>query len=518
MEIFLSFCTMEGTGRAHPGLMTIIERDKMKFFMAGLDTETNTFSPIPTGRQSFEQLLLAYGDATQRQLNCCSAQLATWKQMADARGWTAVESLCAVAEPGGVTSRAVYEEFRERIVADLKAAGTVDFVILALHGAMVADGYDDVEGDLLSHIRHVVGPDLPIGVELDLHAHLTPLMLDKATVIVTYKEYPHVDIEICAAQLFELVADTVAGKVRPRMAMFDCRMLGIFRTQDQPLRAFVERMKAMEGADGVLSVSFVHGFPWGDVADVGAKMLVIADGDQGKAATVAAALGDELWSQRAALTPVFRSIDEALDRACAAAEGPIVLADVSDNAGGGAPGDSTFILQRILERGIDNVISALYWDPVAVRFCQEAGEGARLKLRIGGKVGAASGQPLDLDVTVRRIASGITQRFGLVPISIGDAAWVSTGNVNLILNTHRTQVFHPEFMVALGLDPSQFKIIVVKSLNHFHAAFAPLAKDIIHVDAPGTLERDFATRSYTKAGRPLWPATDDPFAGTETHH
>ena len=488
----------------------------MKFFMAGLDTETNTSSPMPTGRKSFEQLMIAYGDATQRPLNCTSAQLATWKQMGDARGWTAVESLCAAAEPAGITSRAVYEEFRNRIIADLKAARTLDFVILALHGAMVADGYEDVEGDLLYHIRQIVGPDVPIAAELDLHAHLTPLMLDMATVIVTYKEYPHIDIEVCAAQLFELVADTAAGKVNPEMATFDCRMLGVFRTQESPMREFVGRMKAMEGANGILSVSFVHGFPWADVAEVGAKILVITDGDQRKAHAVAGQLGMEIWNKRAAITPVIQSIDGALDRACAAAEGPIVLADVSDNPGGGAPGDSTFILKRILERGIDNVVCALYWDPLAVRFCQEAGEGAQLTLRLGGKIGVASGQPLDLEVTVRRIASGLTQRFGLVPLDIGDAVWVSTGGVDLVLNTQRTQVFHPEFMVALGIDLSQSRLIVVKSSNHFYAAFASLAKDVIHVDAPGTLTRDFSKLTYSKTVRPLWPVTADPFA--EAHH
>lgn len=484
----------------------------MKFFMAGLDTETNTFSPIPTGRDSFEQGLIAHGDATRRPLNCCSAQLAVWRQFGEAREWTVVESLCAVAEPAGVTSRAVYEEFRSRIIEDLKIAGPVDFVILALHGAMVAEGYDDVEGDLLNQVRRVVGPDVPIGAELDLHGHLTDLMVQSATALVAYKEYPHVDIEVCAGQLFEIVADAAKGKTRPVMAMFDCRMLGSFRTQEQPLRNLVDRMKAMEGKEGILSTSFIHGFPWGDVADVGAKMLVVCDGDQQRANDLVTELGQEVWGNRVALATVPMSIDDALDHAEAAPHGPIVLADVSDNPGGGAPGDSTFILRRILDRGIQNVVSALYWDPVAVRFCQEAGEGAVLDLRIGGKIGACSGEPLDLRVTVRRIVSGITQRFGVLPLPIGDAVWVSAGSVNLIINTQRTQVFHPEFLVALGLDPASYRIIVVKSTNHFYAGFAPLAKEILFVDSPGVLSRDFASRPYTKITRPLWPIVEDPFA------
>jgi microcystin degradation protein MlrC len=483
----------------------------VKFFMAGLDTETNTFSPIPTGRQSFEEEMIAHGDATTQPLNCCSAQLAVWKDMALAREWSAVEGLCAVAAPGGITTRAVYESFRAEILNGLKAAGAVDFVLLALHGAMVAEGYDDVEGDLLSHVRAIVGPDVPIGAELDLHAHVSRTMTETATALVSYKEYPHVDIEICAAQLFELIAATAQGQVKPTMTTFDCRMLGSFRTQDQPLREFVDRIKAMEGVGGVLSVSFVHGFPWGDVADVGAKIIVVTDNDAQKAERLAAELGQEIWKMRTAMTADFLSIDAALDIAQACAEGPVVLADVSDNPGGGAAGDATFILRRILERGIENVVAALYWDPMAVRLCMEAGEGAVLDLRIGGKTGAASGDPLDLRVTVERIASGITQRFGAIPLGIGDAALVSIGSIRIVLNSHRTQVFHPEFLTALGVDPRTFDVIVVKSTNHFYAGFAPLAGKVVFVDGPGALERNFVKREYRKLGRPVWPKTDDPF-------
>jgi microcystin degradation protein MlrC len=482
----------------------------MKFFIAGLDTETNTFSPIPTGRESFEECLIAHGDATRRPLNACSTQLDVWRRSGESHGWTVVESLCAVAEPGGVTGRTVYESFRNEILNDLRAVSPVDFVILALHGAMVADGYDDVEGDLLEHVRAEVGLSVPIGVELDLHCHITDRMVRSATAIVTYKEYPHIDITERAAELFQIVTDAARGRTRPVMATFDCHMIGTFRTQEQPLRSFVDRMKALEGRDGILSVSFGHGFPWGDVADVGAKILVIGDGDGAKAQRLVESLGREVYAMRKALVPRFYSIDNALDRALAAPRGPVVLADTSDNAGGGAPGDATFILRRILERGIRDVASALHWDPVAVRFCREAGEGATLDLRIGGKSGRTSGSPVDLRVTVRRIASGLTQRFGSVSLPIGDAAWVHASGVDLILNTQRTQVFHPECMTGLGLDLGRYRVVVVKSTNHFYAGFAPVASEVLFVDAPGALQRRFEDIAYTKLTRRVWPRIDDP--------
>ena len=483
----------------------------MRLFIAGLDTETNTFSPMQTGHEAFSENQIAYGDATSKPLNCCSSQLFVWRKVAEEEGWNIVESLCAVAEPGGKTTRPVYESFRATILNDLKAAMPVDGVMLALHGACVADGYDDVEGDLLEHIRQIVGPDIPVAAELDLHCHLTDRIIENATIIATYKEYPHTDIEEVAAQLFALMVKTMAGKVRPVMALYDCRMITTFRVHQAPLRGLVDRMKAMEGHDGVLSVSFGHGFPWGDVEDVGAKMLVVTDNDKAKASQIAQGFGEEIFSVRDTLLGNYMTIDEALDYAQASSNGPVVLADVSDNAGGGAPGDSTFILRRIMERGIEDVASCLYWDPIAVRMCKEAGEGATLPLRIGGKIGEASGDPLDLVVTVRRVSSGVTQRFGIVPLSIGDAVWVSAGNVDIVINSVRTQVFHPECMSSLGLDPTKKKIIVVKSSNHFRAGFEPIASEIIYVAAPGALQPHFDKVPFTKLNKPYWPRVNNPF-------
>ncbi|WP_342242521.1 M81 family metallopeptidase [Ensifer sp. OTU672] len=484
----------------------------MKLFIAGLDTETNTFSPMQTGIEAFRENLIAYGDATGKPLNCCSSQMFVWRNAAQEKGWDVVESLCAVAEPGGRTTRAVYESFRATILDDLKAAMPVDAVMLALHGACVADGYDDVEGDLLAHVRQVVGPDVPVAAELDLHCHITERMLANATMIATYKEYPHTDIEEVAEQLFRLMERTLAGDVKPAMGMHDCRMINTFHPHRAPLRGIVDRMKAKEGQDGVLSVSFGHGFPWGDVEDVGAKMLVVTDNDPEKAVRVARSFAREIFEAREQMRGDYLGIDAALDRAVAATSGPIVLADVSDNAGGGAPGDSTFMLRRIIERGIEDVASCLYWDPIAVRMCREAGEGATLALRIGGKVGPASGDPLDLTVTVRRVASGITQRFGPTPLAIGDAVWVSAGSIDIVLNTVRTQTFHPECMTALGLDPAQKKIVVVKSSNHFRAGFEPIARDILYVSAPGALQPTFEDLAFTKLKRPYWPRVANPFA------
>jgi microcystin degradation protein MlrC len=484
----------------------------VKVFIAGLDTETNTFAPIPTGYASFADTFLAHGDATRRPPNYCSNQLLIWRTQSEARGWQVVESLCTYAEPGGRIVASAYERMRDEILSDLARAMPVDVVLIALHGATAADGYDDCEGDLLARVRAMVGQTAVVGAELDLHCHLTEAMIGNATLLVIYKEYPHTDIGDRAADLFALAADAAEGKTRPVMAMFDCRMIGSFRTTEQPARGFVDRMYALEGHDGILSVSLGHGFPWADVADVGVKTLVVADGDKSKAATLAQTLGEEFFAMREALAAKFLTVDAAIDTALAISGGPVVIADIADNPGGGAPGDSTFVLRRLLERGIQNVASGFYCDLMAVRFCQEAGVGARFPLRIGGKTSKQSGDPVDLLVTVRGMAEGVTQRFGPSPAPMGDAVWVSADGIDLVLITHRTQVFHPEGFAATGLDLSAKKIVVVKSTQHFHAGFAPLAKAILYASAQGALGADFANIAYTKITRPWWPRVADPFA------
>jgi microcystin degradation protein MlrC len=337
-------------------------------------------------------------------------------------------------------------------------------------------------------------------------------MVGSATALVAYKEYPHIDIPNRAEDLFRIIADAGEGRTKPVMAAASCRMVGTYRTTEQPLRGFVDRMIALEGRDGIISVSLGHGFPWGDVADVGTKILIVADGDRGKAERLACDLAEEFFAMRDDVASRFLSVDEAIDRALAIEGGPVVIADVSDNPGGGAPGDATFFLRRVLERGLASIASGYYCDPMAVRACVEAGLAARFTLRIGGKSGIASGDPVDLDVTVRGLADQVTQRFGAAPVQMGESAWVEAAGIHLILTSLRTQVFHPEGMTKLGLDLNGCKLVVVKSTQHFHAGFAPIAKAILYAAPPGALRSDFANIPYTKLKTPYWPRVANPFA------
>jgi len=482
----------------------------MRLFMGLLATETNSFAPIPTGWAAFRDGGIAHDDASSRPESTIGVMLAEWRRLAEGDGIDVIEGLAASAPPAGPTLRGVYEELRDTMLAQVKAALPLDIVLLNLHGAMVAEGYDDCEGDLLTRIRALTGPDTVIGGELDLHCHLTDAMLGAADALIAYKEYPHTDEIERGRELYALCRDAARGLVRPVTRVFDPRMMGMWHTSSPRMRAFVEAMQAAEGVGGILSVSFGHGFSWGDVPAVGARMWAIADGDAQLAEATARDFGLRLYKMREAVRPHYATIDEALDQV-GAAPGLLVLADVADNPGGGAASDSSFLLSACLDRGLTGVTIGGFCDPQAAALCAEAGEGAVLPLRLGGKVGPASGDPVDLLATVRAVRGAHSQS-GLSGdiVQMGLSVWIEAAGLDLLIVSRREQVFSPDIFTGIGMPLEGQAAAIVKSTQHFHAGFAPIARAIVYVSTPGAIMPDHAAIPYTKRDGNFWPRVADP--------
>ncbi len=488
--------------------------ETMRLFMAGLSTETNTFSPIPTGRAAFFGNRFFRQEASLQPAGWGNVAMREWRTLAEAGGLEITESLSAAAQPAGLTVRAVYEELRDLILEDLRAAPRPDIVLLNMHGAMVADGYEDCEGDLLTRVRAVVGPDVVIGTELDLHCHLTDAIRDAADLVVLYKEYPHTDIADRARDLFGLALRTARREIQPRMVFRDLRMSSSWRTPVEPVRSLVDEMIAAEGRDGLLSLSFGHGFAWADIADVGAKMVAVADGDAAIAEAAAERFARKIWDLRHETAPRRLTVDAALDAILAAPAGkPVIVADSPDNAGGGAPSDATHFLRRCVDRGLRDIALGAFWDPIAVSICEEAGVGATLPLRIGGKISRNGGLPVDLDVTIRAIRADHEQT-GLSGSrsAMGASVWLEAEGLHLLLNSNRQQVFHPDAFEGLGLRLGELRGVVVKSSQHFYAGFAPIAGQVLYATSPGTVDSDLANLPYTRRRHPYWPRVENPFA------
>jgi microcystin degradation protein MlrC len=488
----------------------------MRVFSAALATETNTFAPMPTGLATFHERAFFPAGQHPDKMQMHGGPLWAAREVGPGKGWTLIEGLVAAAVPNGVVTRTAFETMRDQILADLRAALPVDMVLLGMHGAMIADGYDDCEGELITRVREIVGPGVVIGGTLDPHCHMSTAMREGADLLICWKEYPHTDILERARELVAFCMALAVKRLELRHALVDTNMIVTLHTTREPVRSFVDRISALEGKDGIVSVSIVHGFAWGDTPAMGTQVLVYSDAavdpDGAKANTLARRLADELIAMRDAVTERVPGIDEALDQALAT-EGTIVLGDASDNPGGGAPGDSTFVLRRIMERKIDNVCLGPIWDPIAVRIAFDAGVGASLALRIGGKIGPLSGDPIDAVWEVKALKPDMVMT-GLAgtPAKLGDSALIACDGVEIVITTFRCQTFGLDVFTQLGCDPAQRKLVGVKSAQHFRAAFAPIAAEIIMVEAPGVVARDITTLPYRKIKRPKWPLDELPMA------
>ena len=407
---------------------------------------------------------------------------------------------------------------RDRSGARLSASPCHD-EILVLNSTMTAEDCVNGEGYLLESARAIVCPDVPIGVELDLHGHVTQRMTRHATLMVAYKAYPHTDIDERAAEVARLTLDTAQRIVRPVTAVWDCRMAGSWPTTREPLKSFVEELQALEGHQGVLSVSHAHGFAFGDVPEAGARLWVITDGDEALATRLVAELGRRLWALRQALHQPPLGMAAAMRRVAELpplpGAGPIIVADMADNPGGGARGDSSFALQAVLSLGIPNVALGALWAPGAVQLCFEAGLGSTLDLRVAGKSGPTSGSPVDLRVTVRALAEDHAQTAFGARSPLGASAWVSTAEgIDLVLTSRCQQVIGTDLFTGLGIDLDGKHAVVVKSMQHFHAAFAPIAREVLYADSPGLLTADIAALPIRHRDPNFWPRVADPWSGT----
>ena len=477
----------------------------MRGFTAGLGAETNTFSGLYIGLDEFRDGFLFEPYTHPPELTEVSAPLFVLREKRQRCGWEVIEGTYAFALPGGRVGSRTYELLRGRILSELRAALPVDFVALSMHGATAAVGCDDCEGDLLGHIRQIVGPDVPVGVEIDPHAHLSSAMTENADIIVAMREYPHTDFLARGRELIDLLERAAKGSIRPVTAVHDCRLIGRFHTVREPMRGFVDRMQhVLEETPQLLSLSFVHGFPWGDTADMGAKMLAIANEDVALAKRTALSLGREIEAMRdrTFLPPI--GIAAALDQALRAGARPVVIADVGDNPGGGAGGDSTTLLRALLERDVDACLGPL-WDPVAVRVLLAAGVGARVAVRLGGKVGPASGLPLDAEAEILAIDPAAYQTWSGTRMRLGAACAVRIGKVRLVIASIRDQAYGPDLFTNLGIEPRDLFIVAVKSAQHFMAGFAPIARTVLLAGGGGPLETDFRRVPYRNIQRPKWP-------------
>jgi len=490
----------------------------LRVALGGLVHETNTFVPRPT---TLSDLRAADWFAGARLLDACSGtgtELGGMIAAAERLGVEAVPAVAVAAEPGGLVTAEAYAAAAGALLDALAAAGPLDAVCLALHGAGVAEGAEDLEGDLLARVRAQVGAGVPIVATLDLHANLTAAMVAHATALVPCLRYPHVDFAACGERAVELAVGCARGELRPVTAARSLPLLTPPTATDggvgAELRAAAERWRARPG---VLHAAFLHGFPYTDVGAVGAAALVVADGDAALAERGADALADELWRRRERL-PVARpgavaAVAAAQAALARGARRPVVIAETSDNPGGGAPGDGTRLLRAMVEARLPDACFGFLCDAAAAARAHAAGEGARIDVRIGGASGPAAGPPLAAEATVVRLTDG---RFrALHPmergrrVDLGPCALLRIGGVEAIVASGRTQTLDEAVFALHGVEIGRRAVIALKSSAHYRAWFAPRAGALVEADTGGATSAAIERLGHRRLRRPVWPLDAD---------
>lgn len=482
----------------------------MRVFCASIATETNTFSPLRTDISDFQQSFYAPPGEHPQTPTLCSAVFPALRKRAARGEIDLIEGTATWAEPGGLVSSKTWIRLRDEVLDQLKAALPLDAVIFGLHGAMIADGCVDCEGELLEATRQLADPDCWIGASFDPHSHLSERRIRNADIITVFKEFPHTDFVEAGEACVDLTLKAARGEIRPATSVFDVRMIDVLPTSIQPMRGFIDKLKDLERSGKILSASVIHGFMAGDSPDLGAKIIVTTDGDRVGGDRLARDLGMELFGFRGRAAPEFLAPLEALRRADACPRTPVVVADVWDNPGGGVAGDSTILLRHVMELGLKGVAIGTIWDPMAVRLCFAAGEGAEFDLRFGGKTSAHAGQPVDASIKVVKLVENAVQSFGTSVVPLGNSAAIRIGDLDIVLNSNRSQAFSPDLFTNLGIDIGEKRILIVKSTNHFHGAFAPIAGEILYAAIDGPYPNDPRRTAYTQLTRAIWPMVEDP--------
>lgn len=486
--------------------------------------ETNTFSKIPTRYESFQaQDFFPDGAAAIAARGQSNTELAGFCDAARAHGWELVHVLSAIAQPAGAVTRDAFDRLTDPIVAAARThRDRLHGIILGLHGAMVTEFCDDGEGELLARLRAVVGPGLPIAVTLDLHANVTRAMCRHADILVSYQTYPHVDMRRTGLQAGHILQRTMAGEIRPRVIRAHLPMLDEVnggRTDVGPMVERLARARAWEQQHAdVFAVSINAGFARADIAEIGPTVTVVAQGDLAPHQRFAHALADDIWDQRHRQINHFLDVQQAAricrDHDAGNDKRPIVVADYADNPGGGAYGDATHLLGALLQAGVCDACFGPIVDPETVQQLRDTPIGSDVAVRLGGKTDAGlGGGPLDLQATLVLRSDG--RYFADGPMTGGlDKSWGPTvvlrvAGIDILVVTQPAQMLDLAQFRAFGIDPACKKVVGLKSMQHFRAAFEPIASKVIVCDSGALCSPHYARLPYRKLPRPLFPLDQD---------
>jgi microcystin degradation protein MlrC len=489
----------------------------MKIVIAQMEHETNTFSPVPTPWESFGPDGPYLGDAARRAMRGTRTPIGAFIDLAERAGADIVTPVAGFAYPSGPVDGTAHDRFCD-LICEAAAQGC-DAIFLDLHGAMVVrDRTDDGEGTLLERVR-AVAPHTPVAVSLDLHANVTGRMVANCDVIAGYKTYPHIDMYEAGELAGSILLRMLKGEVKPVMAWGNAPVLAQtlkMNTAEGAMKAFTDAARSAQ-AGSVLAASAFGGFPMADIAEAGMSAVVVADANRREAEVACDRILSVAWANREDFVWRDEPLEKAIARAAAIQEGPVLLIDHADNCASGATQDTMHVLKEALRQGLTGIAVGPIRDPEAVAELAKAGIGARVTLKVGGKMDmpaiGRAGEPLELTGVVRNLTDGqytITgPQFTGVRAYMGRTAVLDTGSAEIVITERLQEPWDTGVFTSVGIDPSKKHYLLLKSRMYFRPVFMPFAKDVIYCNGVGVSASDWRLFQYSKLRRPIYPLDDD---------
>jgi microcystin degradation protein MlrC len=486
----------------------------------GFMHESNTFANTVTTRAQFEEAFLHFGPDLVTAWKDAHHELGGFIEGCTTHSLEMVPLAAAWATPSGPVTREAYESVLGDLLKSLEGALPLDGILLALHGAMVCEDIDDADGETLERLRALVGPDVPIVMSLDMHGNISPRMAQIPDAIVAYRTYPHIDQRQRGVDCARIMAGILDGSLSPRMAHVKLPLLIHIVQQftgSGPMAVLYAELERIEEDPGIVSVSLLPGYIYADVPFMGVSVIVVSDGDQGKADNSARYFAATIYEKRDALNAGLPSVEDAVAEAVAT-RGTVCLMDSGDNIGGGGPGDSTILFAALREAGARHICAVLF-DPEAVKECTRVGEGGKVSLMVGAKTDHEHGQPVAIEGAVLRLHDGhfieeSPRHGGTRDYDQGKTAVIQTiDGHTVVVNSLRVMPTSLEQLLSLGIDPRAMGSIIVKGVTAPRAAYDPIAAKTICVDSPGVTRAGPEAFVYRKRPVPLFPL--DPISSLE---
>jgi microcystin degradation protein MlrC len=485
----------------------------MRIAVGQLWQESNTFNPLPTTRADFEAFGVLRGAemvermADTNELGGFIQSLRAWPERPEIVGLVRLP-----AWPSGAATRETFAWLRDEMVAAVRAALPVDGVLLALHGALVADGAPDVEGAALRAVRELIGPRVPLIATLDLHANVTRAMAESADALVLYHTAPHIDVYETGVRGAAVLRRILDG-ARPVTAFIKLPMVvpaERANTQDPASVSHGLRLRLLEleGNPRILAAGLATVQPWLDVPELGGAVVVVADRDAALARMACAEFAAEVWRLRRDYLPELVPVEQAVRRAWERRDGFVVLSDSADSTTSGAPGDSNHVLRELLKYDWPRPALVPLVDPELVAEAGRHVVGAEITAQVGGKRDRRFSKPMELTARVANLFDArflLSGHLGKLAIDMGPSAVLRSGNVHVVVTSRSGPHFAPEFFRGAGFDPFVASVLIAKSPCGFRAAYAGRADLILVVRAPGCAPSDFWNYEYRNIQRPLWP-------------